>query len=699
MISNQLYSSWRLVRDRLIQNLWVTAIFLLGCMFALPIQAALIIPKYIADVENKYVSRSQSWEYILKIVGQENDFLKLAIIITAIVMGWAFFSYLHSKKQIDFYHSLPISRGRMFLNNFIAGNISFILVYLSNLILTIAIIGFMGFASSIEYMEVIKTVLVNVVFFNLIFSISILSGIITGTKLTHVLMTGAVLEYLQLLVLLINEYLGYFFKTFYPAAIFTDEFIISLSPLSNYFSNFSYGELTVQLMMVGAITVLNIYVFVIRPSETSGKSLLNQRLKEIVKYMILSLGSMAGGLIFYEVGQGKNWMIFGFFFSCIIGHCILESLLNFDMKSIFSNKRKLVVFAILATLFFLFMDMDLIKYDTRIPEIADIESVSIKPVNFDEYASYYEDTLDANKAQSETGKLDKVRLSNPESIESIVEISRLSVANQQVSQSKDSYLYDEYLEMVVKFNLKDGKNIIRHYEYAPREESLEFFASIFDTQEFKYRYYPVMNLKADKMTKATIEFPGYASADKELTDTSEIIKHESMRRILKAAQNDFLKIKSKDLKRNSPIALITFYEKNESGEAVNLLSNDASSYDNQIEVPVFKEYEETLKMLSAYGCNKYLEINSGLISHVKLYSYDENSGNKDDYYNSGNQGDVKIIETEPELEKFLEEYLLNFHTNLNPFLSKDTNKWATVYFKSDNNSGYDFAFAKQSQIK
>lgn len=703
MISNRLYSSWRLVKDRLIQNIWVSGIFFVGCLFTLPIQSALVIQRYISDIENKYATRGEAQEYILRIVGQENSFLKLTIILIAMIMGWALFSYLHSKKQIDFYHSLPISRGRIFINNFLAGNIIFFFTYMINLIMAIVIIGFMGFGSNIDYLEVVKALLINTIFFNLIFSISTLAGIITGTRLTHILMTGVILEYLQMLVLLVNEYLGYFFKTFYSDELFTDKLMISLSPLSNYFSDFSYGMLIGQFMLVVIIILLNIYIFTIRPSETSGKALLNIRLKIIMKYAILSLGSMAGGLIFYEVGQSKSWMIFGLFFSCIIGHCILESLLNFNMKSMLANKRKLVLFMGLSTLIFILLDMDLMKYDLRMPEMNAIESVSINPVNFDEYTTYYENNSNFNQNEIEDNSLDKVKLSNPQSIKSIVDISKISIANQEAQDNENSYVYDKYLQIVVKFNLKDGKSMVRHYRYAPVEESLPMFAKIFDTQEFKYRYYPVLNLNLENVTKATIEFPEYTSIDEEQPNISEVLKKERIGLILEAVQNDFLKIKSKNLEMNNPIALLTFYEEEEKEETLSLFGSKNEPYERRIEVPVFKEYEETLKMLSAYGYNRHFEIKPEMISYVKLYTYDENSDSKDVYYNpdekSANKENVKILNTQSEIEKFLKEYVLNFNTNLNPFLKTDTNSWATVYLRDDNSSGYDFTLVKDLKME
>lgn len=679
MISNRLCFSIRMIKDRLFQNIWVSALFFVSCLFTLPIQSALIFQRYISDVANKYITQDNAGENISRILGQGNAFFKLTLIMAALVMGWTFFSYIHSKKQVDLYHSLPISRIRIFVSNFFAGNISFAIIYIVNIILACVVISVVGFGAEIDYMDMLKTFMINILYFNSIFSVSILAGLIAGTSLIHVLITFVILEYIQMLAVLFSQYMKFFFKTFYANAIFTDKLLMNLSPVTNLFSE----TLNLNLNLLGefvaliAIIILNIYIFNRRPSESAGKAIINKKLEEIVKYLVLIAGTMAGGLIFYEVGQSNSWMIFGLIFSAFIGHCILECLLSFDMKNIFKNKGKLSIFMLVFALGFTALDYDVAGYDKKIPEFSDVESVSINPFSVDPYTSYNSHDYD------EIDKMESVRLSNPDTIKAIIEIADISVQNQKNYKSSSSFVSIEHFQVAVKFNLKDGKNIIRYYKYPPLNKALSIFSNVFDTHEFKYRYYPLMNLKSEEIQKASVEFPGFVNPDNKNSYASEIKGNEKMRVILNAAQHDFLKIKAADLRKNSPVAIITF-----------------TDYEEQrIDVPVFKEYENTLKILSSLGYTIEERINLDSVEYIELYEYKEDAKEEINYAQTYESKEpVKILREKDEIKDFFTEFISSYNISYNSFVIPDSNKWAIVYFKGDNNSGYDFIYAKDIEI-
>ncbi len=54
-------------------------------------------------------------------LGGQNVFVKLAVIILAVTCGVSMFAYLHNRRKVDFYHSLPISRSRLFAVDYATG--------------------------------------------------------------------------------------------------------------------------------------------------------------------------------------------------------------------------------------------------------------------------------------------------------------------------------------------------------------------------------------------------------------------------------------------------------------------------------------------------------------------------------------------------------------------------------------------------
>ena len=64
-----------------------------------------------------------------------NGFMPVLIIGIATLIGMQGFVYLHNKRQVDFYHSQPVSRKRRFLVFWFNGIVVFLAAYLINMIL------------------------------------------------------------------------------------------------------------------------------------------------------------------------------------------------------------------------------------------------------------------------------------------------------------------------------------------------------------------------------------------------------------------------------------------------------------------------------------------------------------------------------------------------------------------------------------
>ena len=152
MTSKNLFS--KLVRQNLTRSLWAVTLAALGCLTALTLPVVFTIQQYYENLaalqrdptswsarpgltaaESLLQSMSESVSFV---VSFDNPLLKLVLIVLAILCGVAMFRYLHDKRQVDFYHALPISRGRLFLVQYVTGVAAVIPVYLIVLLLTLA---------------------------------------------------------------------------------------------------------------------------------------------------------------------------------------------------------------------------------------------------------------------------------------------------------------------------------------------------------------------------------------------------------------------------------------------------------------------------------------------------------------------------------------------------------------------------------
>ena len=117
MISKNLF--FKLEKEEWKRKLWLAALAFLACFFALPVVMALNLSntaeRYDEMVESgqiMLVSRAESLTQtaLNYVSASENGMMIFLVMVSAVVCGAASFSYLHNKKKVDFYHSIPVKR-------------------------------------------------------------------------------------------------------------------------------------------------------------------------------------------------------------------------------------------------------------------------------------------------------------------------------------------------------------------------------------------------------------------------------------------------------------------------------------------------------------------------------------------------------------------------------------------------------------
>ena len=121
MTSRNLF--FKLMKEDLKRRLWAIGFSVLALFFAMPMAAAMGI----GEIGNQYkqwlisgtgyenmVPETLRQTKILRLAGEilgfENYALFMVVGAAAMILGLTGFLYLHSKKQIDFYNSLPVKR-------------------------------------------------------------------------------------------------------------------------------------------------------------------------------------------------------------------------------------------------------------------------------------------------------------------------------------------------------------------------------------------------------------------------------------------------------------------------------------------------------------------------------------------------------------------------------------------------------------
>lgn len=398
------FSSKGLLGDSLRRNLW--GFVLGGVGFFLSLLLPLLMTMQRA-LENRALQLKefpdlvdQDWQSALgtvaELLGGGNFFAKAVLAVMAIVCGVVMFAYLHSRQKVDFYHSLPISRTGLFVNNFLTGIVLSILPYLVVLVLSVACVYGMGFGEAVQWAALGSALVSHLIMFLTLYALTVLTTIVCGNTVITLLL----LAWVHLSPMLAQMLFSGLCSKFYSSYAMVSEHMqqaLRLSPVVELFeiNGFSYasggvtsvvtgkgapgsatGLLLVYLAVAIVATALALWLFRIRRSERAGVALAFTRAKLPVKvYMCLFMG-VAFGIVFSMIA-GNFWFWAGLVIGTVLTHWVVEIVYAFDFRAIFGKPLHLVV--ILAVLFaaMLCMRFDVTGYDTWLPARDRIQAVSI----------------------------------------------------------------------------------------------------------------------------------------------------------------------------------------------------------------------------------------------------------------------------------------------------------------------------------
>lgn len=488
------FSSKGLLCDSLRRNLW--GFVLGGVGFFLSLLLPLLMTMQRA-LENRTQNLKEfpelvdyDWqralEQVAALLGGGNFFVKTALVVMAIVCGVVMFAYLHSRQKVDFYHSLPISRTRLFVNNFLTGILLTLLPYLVMLVIAVACAFGMGFGAAFDGAAVISALVSQMILFLTIYALSVLTTVICGNTVISLLL----LAWVHLSPMLARVLFIGLCEKFYSTYAMGNKHMQSalrLSPVVELFeiNGFSYlsggvtsvmigkespgsavGLLLVYLVVAVAAIALALWLFRIRRSERAGVAMAFSRVKLPLKVFMCLFMGVAFGLVFGMIA-GDFWFWVGLVIGTVLTHWIVEIVYAFDFHAIFGKPLHLVV--ILAVLFagMLCMKFDVTGYDTWLPARNDIQSVSVDG--------------DASEMLSEQANIDAA-----------YQLGKIGVQVNQDALREQG----EYRSISLRFQLS-GRTAYRNFLLPDDEEVNTLLEQIYGSEEYKRVTWPLFRVDLD----------------------------------------------------------------------------------------------------------------------------------------------------------------------------------------------------------
>ncbi|MDL2233990.1 ABC transporter permease, partial [Ruminococcaceae bacterium OttesenSCG-928-L11] len=389
--------------------------------------------------------------------------------IFALVLSLSANHYMHNKRMVDVYHSIPVSRPKLLGANFLASMTTIFLPFLVNYAITIlvqliAMGGKFRFGPAYAWFtlqDILGAILFSVLVYVFMTFISVNVGNTFDTFASGGVLGFAVM-FTYLMVGFLTADLTYGFD-FSP-----DSYIVLLSPFTflfyryefvtynDYQSLFPPGP-TLLLYLAAAVLIavfgfLAVFCYNRRKSE-----LAEQKQSGVFQTLVKVFASICGVILFYAIFRETNMVVI--LVACVVGAVIIgtiaELIMSRGIRQFRKNLKWLAGTGVLCCLFMLGARYDVTGYVTRVPNPDKVESLYINyDGRFNGLSSYNYNYY----------KLETNRLTEPESIRIVTDAHRAIVTNPPPTINRyEDYDTHPYERIIVEYKMKNGTTLKRQY--------------------------------------------------------------------------------------------------------------------------------------------------------------------------------------------------------------------------------------------
>ena len=357
-------SFFKLLKEDLRQRLWT--IILAAIVFVLP------VPIYIA----MEISSSRGFSTgmmdnfarrLASTMGPQSFWLVLVTVVGALICAVSGFGYLFSKKKVDFFHSLPVKREKLFAVRYINGVLIYLVPYLAMVLVSILIMTVTGNMRAVVFPIVFGGLVVHLLGYLAVYTTFILCVTFVGNIVVFFAVSGWTFGITAVTLLVYSWFEEQFFRTYsYMADAFTERLysLRFLSPWYFYFFSVDGSEeigllLLQELAFVVVLTVITLLVYRRRPSDGAGKAIAFPILKPVIRVSVEVLAGALVGMLFHEAADNRygvpGWMVFGVILGVVLSHMLIQSIFHFDVKKCFAAKGSMGLVAVATIVFVLVM--------------------------------------------------------------------------------------------------------------------------------------------------------------------------------------------------------------------------------------------------------------------------------------------------------------------------------------------------------
>lgn len=612
---------FNLTKEELKSKIWLIALTNLIAFCVMPLATAMELSN-ISTTLTAYDIRCAR-DFLNNI--SNGGFLFVCIIGGGIVIGFAMFAYLFSKKQVDTYHCIPVSRSMYFFVKLFSGFLIFFSAYLLHFIIMCAI----GISFSVPLLRILPSVLylfcLHLFGFLISYLFAAICAILSGNLIVSGLLYALFVPLPYEVLFITTDYARKFFSTFiYQIANeYCDKVLRFLSPHGNYvekITGYRFSNMEVTGMeplgllyypvVIALLLVIAFFLFKKHPSEAAGNALAFKQSIAPIRFVTTVMLSLLCGYLFGEMVSYRNerpWTLFGLVFGLFLSFTIVNIIIHFDFKKALKDIPQLGIAGVIVAIFFCSFCFDWYGYDKYLPEKEKLASVGIEIVNLPDYDKYWSfDTKYDYYATSNDyhTRAQQLNLDPAKYYDFIAELVANEGLVQETSAEEpvpiDAKAYNNnHLTTYVKYELKNGKTRYRSYTLTVNNENVNMVFALFDDPLYKESAYPILtqddaDLEMVMVADINLKQINLTLSRSELAQFSALYKT--------AVRNHRAEVKTTSL----PVGQVLFgYSKAFSTERTGIVGY------------VYPEYTEVVYFLEAHGAS--FTVDTEKVNHISVY--------------------------------------------------------------------------------
>lgn len=322
-------------------------------------------------------------ESLVALLGKDNFSWALITLPLAAMLAIEGFSWLHSRREVDFYESLPVSRSQRFFDICAGSFLYFLFSYIFTLEIGLLIANGFGALNHAVLVDILQGSAKNIAFFLAIYALGVLSTMLTGNVIVSCLAFCVLLLYEIEFRAMMKGYSSVFFATWSDRSdtLFSD---CIFSPIAQYMNGGTVLEIVLRQLALAVLFFLLAWICRrLRRNERAGSAVVFEPVKSVVRVAMSLMIGLFTGLLFVSIRTGRGiiisviWMVL----FTVITACIMQIIYDYDFRALFRRPLEIVAAIVLTLLIYMGFAFDVAGYDRFLPDAGKVEDAALVCIN------------------------------------------------------------------------------------------------------------------------------------------------------------------------------------------------------------------------------------------------------------------------------------------------------------------------------